>query len=275
MDEVVDLLARNPEARLISGGATLVAMMNARLAAPEVLVSLAGVEELHGIRTLRGGGLRIGAFTRHRETATSSLLHGPLAVLPAAASRIANATVRNMGTIGGSIAFADPGLDYPPALVAANAEIEIASKTGRRRVAASDFFVDWYTTALVEGEVVTAVELPPPGDGDGVYLKHARVSGDYATASVAISVRFENQRRSLRVAVGACGPKPLFLDEVNALLSVRDDAGAIAQAGELLQSIADPIDDVRGSAAYRLALIPRLLGAALGEALGRTGMAHV
>src|SRR3954467_4568480 len=136
IDEAVGLLAEDDEARLLAGGATLVAMLNARVIEPPALISLRFIDEIKGIAQLSAGTLRIGAFTRHRETADSALLLGSSGVVRDAASQIANATVRNMGTIGGSVAFADPGLDYPPALVAAGALIEIASKGARRSVAA-------------------------------------------------------------------------------------------------------------------------------------------
>lgn len=255
--EAVSLLAGDPEAKPIAGGATLVAMMNAQVLEPAALVSLAGIDEIRGITSASDGRLRIGAFTRHRETAASSLLAGTAAVVRDAASKIANDTVRNMGTIGGSIAFADPGLDYPPALVAAAAEVEIASVKGRRTVAARDFFVDWYTTALAPGELVTAVLLPRPDHGAaGVYIKHARVSGDYAIASVA-ACRLPDGR--LSVAVGGCGPTPLANDEANRLLEDDRSNTAIEAAGAILVALADPLDDVRGSADYRRLLIPRLL----------------
>lgn len=254
--EAVALLARDPEARVLAGGATLVAMINARVADPRALVSLAGIPEIRGITVLADGGIRIGAFTRHRETAASELLAGAAAVLPHAASQIANATVRNMGTIGGSIAFADPGLDYPPALVAAGATVEITSATGQRRVPARAFFVDWYTTALEPGEIVTAVLLPRPAPGAGFYAKHARVAGDYATASVACSLEAGG---ACRVAVGACGPMPLASDEADALLSADRSDAALAQAAFWLAEQADPLDDVRGSADYRRRLIAPLL----------------
>jgi carbon-monoxide dehydrogenase medium subunit len=257
VDDAVALLAANPDAKPIAGGATLVAMLNARVVEPPALVSLAGIAELQGISVLPDGRVRIGAFTRHRETAASDRLAGTLAVVRDAASQIANATVRNMGTIGGSISFADPGLDYPPALVAAGAEIDIAGPAGRRRVAAREFFVDWYLTALEPAEIVTAVVLPAAdARGAGVYVKHARVAGDYATASVA-AVRHGDGR--LRVAVGACGPTPLADDGADALLCADRSDAAIARAGAALQALADPLDDVRGSADYRRTLIPRLL----------------
>ena len=255
--EAVALLSQDPEAKAMAGGATLVAMINARVLEPAALVSLARIEEIRGISTLADGRVRIGAFARHRESAESALLAGTAAVVRHAASQIANATVRNMGTIGGSIAFADPGLDYPPALVAAGAQVEIASVSGRRTVAARAFFVDWYTTALEPGELVTAVLLPKPGKGGaGVYIKHARVAGDYATASVAACLHPDGR---LSVAVGACGPTPLADDEANRLLSADRSDATVARAGALLENLADPLDDVRGTSRYRRLLIPRLL----------------
>jgi aerobic carbon-monoxide dehydrogenase medium subunit len=255
--EAVALLTADPEARPISGGATLVAMLNARVLEPSALVSLAGIAELKGISRLDSGELRIGAFTRHRDTAACPLLVGTAAALREAAGQIANATVRNMGTIGGSISFADPGLDYPPALVAVGATIEIAGSAGRRQVPAKEFFVDWYVTALEPGEIVTAVLLAPPdASGSGVYIKHARVAGDYATCSVAACLQAD---RRMHIAIGGCGPTPLADDGVDAALSSNRGDATIAQAGAALQALADPLDDVRGSADYRRQLIPRLL----------------
>ncbi len=269
--EAVGLLARFPEARILGGGATLVAMINAQLAEPEAIVSLRDIAEIRGI-LVHAAGVRIGAFTRHRETAAAGAqLHGTLAVLPHAAGQIANATVRNMGTIGGSISFADPGLDYPPALVAAGANVEIASAAGKRTIAAADFFVDWYTTALAPGEMVTAIELPAPRAGAGVYLKHARVSGDYATASVAVSIATAPRGIETCVAVGACGPKPLLSAEANRLLSGAPTDQDIARAGAALQAMADPVDDVRGSAEYRRMLIPRMVASAFAQAKQKMG----
>lgn len=268
--EATALLAQDPEARAMSGGATLVAMINAGVIEPAGLVSLDCIEEIKGISLLADGRVRIGAFTRHRETAECRIELGEAGVVRHAASQIANATVRNMGTIGGSISFADPGLDYPPALVAADAVIEIASTAGRRTVPAAEFFVDWYTTAVQPGEIVTAVLLPRPQGGVGLYLKHCRVSGDYATASLAIALG----AGGVRVAVGGCGPTPIRDDEADAILSADRSAAALARAGVLLEQKADPLDDVRGSADYRRRLIARLLLSAVREVeLARGGVA--
>lgn len=266
--EATALLQQDPEAKLMSGGATLVAMLNAGVIEPAALVCLDRIEEIKGISTLADGRVRIGAFTRHRETAEYQLELGELGVVRHAASQIANATVRNMGTIGGSISFADPGLDYPPALVAADAVIEIASTQGRRTVPVEDFFVDWYTTALQPGELVTAILLPRPLGGAGLYLKHCRVSGDYATVSIAVSL---GKAGHLRVAVGGCGPVPIHDDEADAILCADRSAAALARAGALLEQKADPLDDVRGSADYRRRLIPGMLASAVREVVLTTG----
>jgi carbon-monoxide dehydrogenase medium subunit len=170
-----------------------------------------------------------------------------------------------MGTIGGSISFADPGLDYPPAIVAAGAEVELAGPERRRTVAARDFFVDWYTTALEPGEIVTAILLAKPSAGGAAYVKHARVSGDYATAAAAVCLEASG---AVRAAIGACGPTPLRDDEADALLSRNRSDAAVAQAGALLEARADPLDDVRGTAEYRRLLIPRLLLRAMRQAEG-------
>ena len=267
VEEAAKLLAGTEGARCLAGGATLVAMMNASLAEPKAIVSLAGIDELSGISTLGGGGLRIGAMTRHRETAEDARLTGTLAVLRDAARQSANPPVRIMGTIGGSIAFADPAADYPPALVAAGAEIEIASASCRRRVPADAFFVDWYTTVLGPGELVSAVLLPPPRPGAGLHKKLARVSGDFAIVSVALSLARAPSGLVARIAIGGCGPKPIHLPEVDAMLSARfGDADTARSAGERLAAASDPVDDVRASADYRRLVIPRLVAAAVAEA---------
>lgn len=271
--EALALLARLKDAKIISGGASLVAMINARLADPAALVSLVRIEELKGIDQAPGGGFRIGAMVRHCDLAADPRFGGTLAVVPMAAAQIANATVRNMGTIGGAVAHADPGLDYPPALVAADAKIEIAAADGRRQVPAAEFFVDWYTTALQPGEMVSAVHLPAARPGIGLYHKFARVSGDYATVSVALTVVREGPAIVTRAAIGGCGPAPLMIDQANHLLSGNPSAEDVRRAGDLLQAAADPVDDVRGSAEYRRMLIPRMLARAFDEARVHVGVA--
>jgi carbon-monoxide dehydrogenase medium subunit len=263
-DEALHMLFANEDAKLISGGATLVAMMNAGVIEPTTLISLSAIPEMNGISSETDGTIRIGATTRHRETAGSPLLKGGLFVVRSAAGQIANATVRNMGTIGGSISFADPGLDYPPALVAAEASVEIASIRGRRRISAREFFTDWYTVALEPGEMVVSVYLPSHWlAGHGCYIKHARVSGDYATVSVALCLQEDGV---VSVAVGGCGPRPIANSAANAELTASLDDAAIKRASDILRDQSDPLDDVRGTANYRRSLITGLLRKAVRQA---------
>jgi carbon-monoxide dehydrogenase medium subunit len=260
--EAIQMLVAQKDRIPISGGATLVAMMNANLINPPSLVSLKGVNEINGIRQNENGSVSIGAFSRHAETANSKLLTGSLSGIKNAASKIANPTVRNMGTIGGSIAFADPAADYAPALVAADAEIELASSYGNRRIKASDFFVDWYKTAMKPGEIIVAVHLPSVDpNAVGYHEKFARVEGDFATVSVNVILSMDGDTCNyIRVAVGACGPAPVRLPEAEELLIGKPlKENLLLQAGRMLSVACDPIDDVRGSAAYRLQLIPGLL----------------
>ncbi len=258
--EALALLAANDDALPLAGGVSLVAIINAQLLAPAALVSLRDITELQGIRVSSGGGIAIGAMTRYRSIADEARLDGTLACVREAARSIASPPVRNMGTIGGSISLADPAADLPPALVAAGATIEIAGVGGTRRVSAREFFVDWYSTALQPGELVTAVTLPASHSGGACYEKLVRVAGDLCIASVALCVSSSGHARA---ALGGCGPSPVFTDEADSLLSRSlADAGLIAAAGAALARAAQPMDDVRGSADYRRMLIPRMLARA-------------
>jgi carbon-monoxide dehydrogenase medium subunit len=262
LDEALDILASTPDARPISGGASLVAMMNAGLVEPTALVSLSRIPELSGIRVAADGSILLGAATRHSAIAAEAAFTGTAAVLTHAASQIAGVAVRNMGTIGGAVAHADPGLDFPPALCAVDARVQLAAKSGRRTLAVRDFFVDWYTTALEPGEIVIGFEIPKPKPGAGLYRKHARVAGDFAIVSIALSLADDGE---MRIAVGGCGPTPLVSKQANQMLSASHSADTIRRAGELLTALANPVDDVRGTADYRKLLIPRLLARAVRE----------
>ncbi|MBM3583576.1 MAG: xanthine dehydrogenase family protein subunit M [Alphaproteobacteria bacterium] len=268
--EAVRLLAADPDARPLAGGATLVAMMNADLARPSALVALRHVASLATISRAADGTSRIGAMRRHRETVHESDLRGAQRIVALAAARIANPTVRNMGTIGGSIAFADPAADYPAALVAADAVVEIVGPQGTRELTAEAFFVDWYATALRPGEIVAAVRLPPgPLGAVARYDKLVRVTGDFAIASVAVvAVVRDGAFAALRLAVGGCGPRPVRVAEAEALLvGARPGSPRIAEAAAALGAACDPVDDVRASAAYRRRVVPRMVAHALGTLL--------
>lgn len=271
--QVVELLQTDPGARCLAGGATLVAMMNAGLADDvSLLVSLQSVDELRGIERRADGSVRIGAMTRHVETAGSMLLIEGQQVVCEAAKVVANHVVRNMGTIGGSVAFADPAADYLPALLVADAVIDVAGPAGRRRVPIGEYGLDWYTTALMPGEIVVSIELPPaPANSIGLYKKFGRTYGDFAIASIAVILcAAQGRAATIRCAVGACGPAPVRLPQAEELLQgTALESAVVAKAGRLLADACDPLDDVRASSAFRRTLVPRLLGSALGEAWQR------
>ena len=274
VDEAVSLLAADEEARCLAGGATLVAMMNADLLMPSALVSLRHIEALRGVSAGAGGGLRVGAMTTHREVVHATGLDGAHALLAETARVIGHPAIRNMGTIGGSIGHGDPQADYPGALVALDAAVEVQGPEETRSVPAGDFFVDYLETALLPGELITAVTLPPPRSGAcGAYEKFARVEGDYATVSVAAVVAMEDGRCSYaRVALGSCGPTPIRAEAAEDRLSGSALADSdIAEAAAILREECDPVDDVRGSGEYRMMLVEPLLGRALRAAAAKGG----
>lgn len=261
INEAVAILAREDDARCVSGGATLVAMMNADLLSPSTLVGLRRVSGIEGI-TRTKEGLRIGAMTTHATIAKSNLFDAGMAVINRAANQIAHPPIRNMGTIGGSISHADPAADFPTALIAANASVEVSGMDGQRQIPADAFFLGFYETAVGENEIVTAILVPNgPANARGEHVKVTRVDGDFATVSVSLVLAVDNNLCTYaRIAVGAVAATPLHLDEADAVLRGSAlDADDIAKAAAILVKAADPIDDVRGSANYRRALIPRLL----------------
>ncbi|MEM8872393.1 MAG: xanthine dehydrogenase family protein subunit M [Pseudomonadota bacterium] len=173
------------DVQLLAGGQSLIPMMNLRMAAPEVLVDL-GALGLSGV-ALRDGWLEIGAMTRYSALMRDDLVarHAPLMRL--ALPHVAHAAIRNRGTLGGSVALADPAAEMPAVLLALNAEIEVAGRNGRRNIAADDFFVGLYETDLDDGEIVTAIRIPVQPCQAG-FAEVARRHGDYAMAGVALTV---------------------------------------------------------------------------------------
>jgi carbon-monoxide dehydrogenase medium subunit len=273
IDEAVAALAADPEARCLAGGATLVAMLNAGVIEPTSLVSLRRIESLCGIRRPDDKTISIGAMTTHRSVANNPLLTGGLAVVREAAAQIAHPGVRSIGTIGGSLAHADPNSDYPVALLASGATVIIAGRNGERQVPIDDFFVDVFQTCLKPSEMVTAVLLPTDVSENeaGTYYKFSRVEGDYATISVAVRLQLEGSLCSkIRIAVGSCSSVPLRLPEAEELLTQTTLGHTdLVAAAEMLVTAADPIDDSRGSSGYRRHLIAKLVPQAVRRAVDK------
>lgn len=269
LSDAIKILDNDDEARCIAGGATLVAMMNAELLDPSTLIGLRRVRDLFGIDD-RNDHLRIGAMNRHDDIATSEILIDNASVIKDAARQIAHPAIRNMGTIGGSICHADPAADFPSALVAADAKVEIAGPAGKREIPVEELFVDYLETSLEQNEILSAVLVPKLENAYGRHLKFCRTHGDYATVSISVVIKFVNDTcEYARVSVGSVSSKPLHLDEVDKLLIDSNlSAEGISKAADLLQRAADPVDDVRGSAEYRRRIIPGLLKRAFDEVRG-------
>lgn len=245
------------DARCLAGGQSLVAMMNLGLVSPSRLVSLRRIKSLRGIVQQADGSLRIGAMTTHAELADLDAAEAGPSLLAKAARVVAYPAVRMQGTLGGSVAHADPAADYPVALTAAAASVELGSARGTRLVAAQDFFCGLFETALEKAEIVTAIHLPPgPPMARAAYEKLSLVAGDFAIVSVAAIVG-----RTAQVAVGGCASKPLFLSG----LDVSDTA--LVAAGKRLAAEADPPSDQRASATYRRKVLPELLRRAVRTAM--------
>jgi len=183
--EATALLAAEPgEAKLLAGGQSLVPLLNMRLARPAVLVDLNGVRELRGITPSPDGGLRIGALTRHTELATSAAVRERAPLLAEAARHVGHAAIRNRGTLGGSVAHADPAAELPAALVALDARLRVTGPRGARVIAAALFFRGLLATALETDEILTEVLVPAAEPGWG-FVEIARRPGDFALAGVA------------------------------------------------------------------------------------------
>jgi len=268
LDAAVELLASDAEARPLAGGQTLVAMLNLGYLTPSAFVYLGDLGELRGIRRLDDGSIRVGAMTTHAEIAAAPVFTAGQDLIAHTARQIADAGIRNCGTLGGACAHGDPVTDWPPALVAAGATLEVRGAKKSTQFPARDFFLGLMSTALQPGELITAIVIPPIA-GKGLYRKLVRAEGDYATLSVAVTVDAKGGRcRSVAVAVGACGPRPVRLEAAEKLLVGQPlDEKRALDAGRLLAGAIEPLDDVRASAAYRRRVLPGVVARTLLSAL--------
>ena len=254
LDEVFRVLEECGDgARILAGGQSLMATLNMRLSAPDVLVDIGPVEGLSGIEDA-GAHLRIGATTRHVDVETSDLVaaHAPLLAL--AMPHIAHPAIRNRGTIGGSIAFADPAAELPACMVALGARMTIAGRHASRAVEAGSFFRGLYDTAIGPGEVLTAVEVPKIATGwKSGFMELARRHGDYAIIGLAAHVRAEEGRfGGARLVFFGAGDRPVAADRTAALLEgERWSDELAARLADSLGEELDPFDDLNADAAMR------------------------
>ena len=258
------------DAKLLAGGQSLVPMMKLRVARPKYLIDIHRLGDLNYIRE-EAGSLRIGAMTRHMQIEESPLIREKLPMLAEAASEIGDVQVRNRGTLGGGLVEADPCGDYGPVILAMNAKLHCVSPRGARLIAAAEFFTFAYTTALEPDEILTEVEiLLPDNHSAGVYLKLERVAGDFAIASAAVQISLGNNSVCSRIGVGVTGGNttPTKGSSVEALLlGKKITPELIDQAGQLIQQDTEPIEDMRGSAAYKRKVLGAMLRRAVRQAL--------
>jgi len=264
--EVFDLLARHGDgAKLLAGGQSLIATLNMRLSAPQLLIDISRLTELSGIQ-VRDGMVRIGALTTHAEIERSAEICKHLPLLAQAAPHIAHAAIRNVGTIGGSIALADPAAEWPVCCVALDAQFVIAAKAGTRRVAARDFFKGLYATALRPDEVLTQIEIAAKGpEYRSAFVELAQRRGDYAIVGLAaIAKHARGIVSDLRLAFLGVGPAPVLARTAMAAVEgKRASADTIAVATKALAKDLDPTADLYSSAATKMHFARALTGRAL------------
>lgn len=258
--------------RFIAGGTALVLTLRQRMVRPSHLVSLGRLDSLRGIDFDPQGGLRIGALTRHAELAGHALVRRHFPMLAEMASRLANPQVRNQGTIGGNLCYADPATDPPACLLALGASVVLASHRGTRELALSDFLVDYFATALDADELLKEIRVPAlPSDARGAYTRFLRTAAEHRpVANVAVVVQGTGRRcTAARIVVGAAVPVALRLPGAEAELAGSGvTPGHIARCVAAAAATLSPLDDARGSADYRKAMVQVQLERTLTDIFG-------
>lgn len=261
------------DAKLVAGGTALIIMMKQRLVRPSCLISLRSVRGLNGIE-LQNGGLRIGGLATHRQLETSPLIRRRLPMLADTYHHVATLRVRNMATVGGGLAHADPNQDPPPSLIALGATLKATSANGSRVIPMDEFFKDYYETVLNPDELITEVMVPklPPNSG-AAYIKFLpRTADDYATVSAAAVLTLDKSNKTIadvRIALGSVGVTPIRATAAEAVLRGQPlKTEAFAEAGEKAKEAVDPISDFRGSAGYKKDMAAVFVRRALEKALG-------
>ncbi|MFM2068851.1 MAG: Carbon monoxide dehydrogenase medium chain [Pseudomonadota bacterium] len=270
--EAIGLLGSlGPDAKLLAGGHSLLPMMKLRFAAPSALIDLNKIAELRGVCE-DGDVVVIGAMTVENELISNPVLQARAPLLPEAARQIADPQVRNRGTIGGDIAHGDPGNDHPAIAIALDATLVLQGPGGTRSVAADQFFLGTYMTAMAENEILTQIRVPAFKPGSGyAYEKLKRKTGDWATAAAAVVLRLDGGVVShIRIALTNVAPTALrATDAEAALLGQPLSESTIAAATAAAMSICDPAEDLRGDRDYKTAMAGQMLRRALARAAAR------
>ncbi len=270
LSEAIALLASHDgNAKAIAGGQSLMPMLAFRLLAPKLLVDLRKLTELRKI-TIAADGVRLGAMVRWRDIEDDKALAAAHPLLKAAVAHVAHYQIRNRGTVGGSIAHADPAAEMPGIAVTCDAEIAVAGPSGARVIHAREFFLGALTTVLEPDEIITEIRLPPwPAARRWGFREFARRRGDFAMAAAALFYDLDASGKATNAHVGiiGVGDRPRRLAEVEAVLNGHViDAATIARAAEATSATVDAQEDIHASAAYRRALAGTMVERALLDA---------
>lgn len=262
MAEALVLLDQHDEeACVFAGGTALVIAMRQRMIAPRLVVSIGQIPGLSEITYSETDGLHIGALARHAQIAAAEPVRRHYPVLAQLFANLANPQVRNQGTVGGNLCYADPATDPPSCLLALGAEVIIAGRMGQRRLPLRAFLVDFFTTALEPGEILAGIRLPPPLPGErAFYRRHLRTPAEHRpVANVALRFVAGPDGRSwqnVRLAIGAAIPVAQVLDEAGSALTGQPVTPGLArEVAALVAQRLEPISDSRGDAAFRTAVL--------------------
>jgi carbon-monoxide dehydrogenase medium subunit len=267
------LTAHGEKAKVLSGGQSLLPAMNLRLIAPELIIDIGELAELRGI-LVKEDILTIGALTRHADLLKSPEIAAHAPLLADAVAHVAHPAIRNRGTIGGSLAHADPASELPACMLTLGATIIARGPSGERRIAASEFFAGIYETALKPQELLVAVELPvSPKDATHFFHEFARRHGDYAIVGLAAQAVVKDGRfADLRLGFFAVGDRPLLAKSAGKLVDVAMTSAALTEALSALDEELDPLEDQQATPAMRRHLAKILLVRCVSSLLDRTDL---
>lgn len=273
LEEAIGLLQKlGPDAKLLSGGQSLIPMMKLRMVSPQHIVDINRIPNLDYISEI-DGQLKIGALAREHQLETSDVISQKLPILADTAKFIADPLVRSQATVCGNLAHGDPANDHPATMLALGARVVATGPKGPREIPIEDFFTSLFTTALEPEEILTEIRIPlPPANSGGTYLKLERKVGDFATAGVAAQLTLDDAGNCQRAGVGLTnvGLTPIKATKTEAFLTGKTlDQATINEAAEIAASESQPMDDIRGSADYKRDLVRVLTARALSRALER------
>lgn len=259
IEEAIEILSKNEDAKVLAGGQSLIALMKLRLASPKLIVDINRINENLAYVREESNYVAIGAMTTHDMIEQNGFLSEKFPILTDAARRIGDQQIRNKGTIGGSCCHADPAADLPTALLALNPVFVARGRNGLREINYKEFFVDTFTISLARDEILIEIRIPYiEGRYGSAYLKHSRREGDFAIVGVGTVISMDNSGliKVARISLGSVGPTPLRATNAEDYLKGKAlNEENIKEAAKMARKIADPPSDIHGSREYRLDMI--------------------